>query len=961
MGQDLRGPAPLPEFGEFFGREDELDRVVTWVAQHTARQASSGRRRPSLLVLHGPAGVGKSALAAAACRRNGVVTHWISLYDATRADVELTLLRLLGESRGSRAVIVAAAMDDDRAFRRTLRGELARRLPGRLLVLDGVAPPVGRALLSFLRDCPDLTVLVTSRHESGWRRTGARLLAVSPLDAGEARALVAWTAPRVFQPGGGIWYGHTSWAPALTDAARGLPSLARVASYIIANGEPSPQAPGGESGPEWLVRLALEGCTYEERSLLRGLVERNTGSTFTLRTVELLGSPDSDPRDMRPALDGLLAKGLVQRWHGIDTFCLPQPVTDAVPTEERESPAPSSRTLTGLWAEHVLRGTAALLDGRPPPEHHSDPERGTGPEPRPLSPHDLVPHVDEFMSLLGDGAPRGRQQDAIADGLALLLAVLGDAHRLVALHRLWPTLPVRRALSALAADLGLLEQARELYDVDKWMSPAAAHHGAALSYRSGRLADALSALTGLLDDDRAEDFHTAWALLVLGAVRCDRGEVAEAEQALLRAAALHRVSGCRRGLGWALLHSARVCLLSGREAEAERLLAEADEMLVSVADTRGGNWVTTERLRIALRSGERAAALELAAEAHARHAAAEDVRGLAWTSLHLAVWHLEQGDLRSARAALGNAQQHALKCGDDLGSAWAKHRTALLPSARSADHSASVLASLGPVWALFGEIGCPLGTAWTELEMVARRKPTDLNLPLLVTAEERFRALGDAYGLAWTATVHAVHQNHLHRQGPRTAEALVASLPRDIPVPDPEELAREVTRFWESGGVLGGRTIPSHSRNTVAVRHTGDWFLDLPGRAGSRCRVRVTLLDDSPAGDTTARLLLRVSPEDGHPWAAPRAERPWLTATASPLTHASVDPASALLLPSEEAVHGAEFGFTAHRTGTHRIRFTIALERTGTVLQQVETELDILDHDEHRGLTSPEAVTHRGR
>jgi hypothetical protein len=147
----------------------------------------------------------------------------------------------------------------------------------------------------------------------------------------------------------------------------------------------------------------------------------------------------------------------------------------------------------------------------------------------------------------------------------------------------------------------------------------------------------------------------------------------------------------------------------------------------------------------------------------------------------------------------------------------------------------------------------------------------------------------------------------------------------------------------------------------MAVRHTGPDFLELPGPAGPRCRVRVTLLDDSPAEDTTARLLLRVSPEDGHPWRAAEAERPWLTVTAVPLTHASVDPASGLLLPSEQAVHGAEFGFTAHRTGTHRIRFTITLERTGTVLQQVETELDILDHDERAGLSSPEAVTHRGR
>ncbi|WP_159029619.1 hypothetical protein [Streptomyces qaidamensis] len=919
-----------------------------------ATRPPSGHGYLSPLVLHGPPGVGKSALAAEACRRLNVVTHWVSLYDADRSDVEPTLLRLLGESRAARAVIVRAASGDDRAFRRTLRDELTRRLSGRLLVLDGVPPPVGRALLSFLRDCPGLAVLVTSRQKAGWRRTGARLLAVKPLDVRATRDLVARSVTGEPWPDRGPWSSRARWAASLTDAAQGLPALARITSSFIAHErKPRSQAQTDESGPQWLVRLALEGCTSDERDLLGHLAERNSASPFTPRAVQWLYSPDSHPRDVRSVLGGLLAKELVQRWSG-EAYCLPQPVADAVRTAERPSPVPSSRAVTSLWAERVLQSTAVLLDGRALPEHRH------GPEPGPVDPSELVPHLDEFMSLLTGDAPRGRQQDAIADGLALLLAVLGDAHRLVALHRLWPTLPVRRALSSLAADLGLPEQAGQLYDTDTWMNPAASHHKADVLYRSGRLGDALKALEELLDEDRTVDRHTAWALLILGAVRCDRGEVAEAEQALFRAATLHRASGCRRGLGWSLLHSARVCLLSGREAEAGRLLEEADEVLLSVADTRGGNWVTTESLRITLRSGEQDAGMELARQAQAQHAAAEDVRGLAWTLLHMAPWALEQGDVRGARAALESAEKFSVECGDDLGRAWAKHRIAVLPSARDGDHSASVLVSLGPALALFGEIGCPLGAAWTGLEMVARRRPTDIHEPLLNMAEERFQALGDAYGLAWTAGVRAVHHGRLHEEW-RTAAAIIASLPRDIPVPDPERLMRELTRFLDGSRALGGRTIPSHARDHVAVRHTGPWFLDLPGQAAARCRVRVTLLDDSPSDDTTARLLVRVSPEDGHPWAAARGERPWLTVTATPLTHASVDPASALLLPSEQTVHGAEFGFTAHRIGTHRIRFTIAFERTGTVLQQVETELDILDQDEHRGLTSPEAVPHRGR
>ncbi|MGW0864008.1 hypothetical protein [Streptomyces sp. NPDC002611] len=953
MVKDPRDPTPPPTFGEFFGRADELARIGTWLKLRTAPPPPSGRIFPTLMVLHGPAGVGKSALAAQAAHRYAVPTHWISLCDATLADVEPTLLRMLGESGGSRAAIVGAALRDDRAFRRTLRNELTRQLRDRLVVLDTAAPPVVRALLTYLRDCRGLAVLVTSRHGSGWRRVGARLLAVDPLGPEASRDLVAWMATGAPWTDRGTWYATASWPASLVNAAQGLPALARIASVFIRRrmaprSEPRP----GESGPGRLVRLALEDCTTDQRALLRRLAARTSGAPFTSRTAELLCSPDGDPSDVRSVLSGLLAKELVQRWDGI--YCLPQPVADVVRATEPGSSA-EVETVTARWAERTLQGAAAALDGRTLPERH------VGPAPEGLDPRELVPHLDEFLSLLTNSAHRGRREDAIADGLAPLLAVLGDAHRLVALHRLWPLLSVRRALSSLAADLGLLDQAGALYDTDKWSNPDAVHHTAALCHRSGRLSDALRVLDGLLGDDtRPDDRHTAWALLVLGAVRCDQGEVVEAEQALLRAAALHRASGCRRGLGWTLLHSARVCLLSGRDTEAGRLLDEADALLLSVADTRGGNWVMTGRFRLALRRGRPETADELGRQVHAQHQRAGDVRGAAWTILYRAVADLER-DLHGARGSLAHAAQLFRECGDGLGSAWAEHRTVLLPSARDESHSAPVLVSLGPVWARFGEMGCPLGTAWTELEMVARRRPSRLNLPLLDSAEGRFRALGDMYGLVWTAAVRAATLDHLRGDGPRMVGSLLAPFPHDIPIPDPQRLMRDITRFWEAGGMLGGRTIPSHARDTVAVRHTGPWFVDVPGRTGPHCRVRVTLLDDTPTEDTTARLLLRVSPEDGHPWGASGADRPWLMVTAMPLTPASVDPASALLRPSEQAVHGAEFTFTAHRTGTHRIRFTIALERTGTVLQQVETELDILDHDEHGGLSSPEAVTHRGR
>ncbi|OUD03462.1 AAA family ATPase [Streptomyces swartbergensis] len=941
MEQHLRGPTPPPDTGEIVGRLKQLQEIDEWLRQHPPERPSPDRGRPPLLVLHGPAGIGKSALAARACRRHSSTTHWITLYDATRADVEPTLLRLLGESGAARAAIVRAAADDGRGFRRTLRHELAQRLRGRLLVLDGAAPPVVRALMSFLRHCPGLTVLVTSRRRTGWRRTGAKLLAVPPLSNWET-----WH----FLAGNAAGSGRRSLELFWPGVVRGLPPLARVARALMADGMPRQwEQQADEPGPRWLVRLAVAGCTPGEQDMLRRLAEQNSAAPFTLRSVESLYLTDQHLPDVRSLLAGLVARELVQRWHGDDSYCLPEPVAEAV-----RRPGRPDRASAAVWAGRVLQDTAGLLDGRARPDSPS------GREPERVAPRELVPDVDGFMALLtGDRGSRA-QQDRIADGLAVLLGFLGDAHRLVALHRLRPTPPVRRALGSLAADLGLPQLAVTLFDAGSRVGPDAVHQSV-VHHQSGRLGGALDVLEPLLREDAGpqDGHHRAWALTVLGAIRCDRGEVAEAEQALLRATTQHRSSGCWRGLGWALLHSARVCLLTGREADAARLLAEADKMLLRVADTRGRNWVMTERIRVALRRGGSEAALGPALQARQQHRAAEDVRGMAWTSLYLALVHLEENDLRSAYRELRTAETYFLECGDELGSAWAKHRIALLPLADSRNLSAPPLVSLGPAWDLFVEIGCPLGTAWTELEMAARRQPSELTLPLLSMAWEGFRALGDVSGQTWAAAVEGLVRKHLALGGPRTAKAFTASVPHDIP--NREQLVRELTWFWEGEGEPGGRGIPFRARDTVVVRDTSPGFLDLPGPAAPRCHVRVTLLDDTPGEDTTARLLLRVSPENGHPWAASAGDRPWLTVTAVPLTRASVDPASALLRPSEQAGHGAEFRFTAHSTGTHRIRFTIALESTGTVLQQVETELDILDQDRRGGLSSPEAVTHRGR
>lgn len=951
MGHQLRSPTPPPEVEGFAGRREELGRIVELLrSQLFTRQFSPARQPPNVVVLHGPAGVGKSALAAEACRQLDVPAHWFSLDDATNADVERTLLRLLAEVGAPRAAILPMATASDRAFRRALRDQCTRYVGTRLLVLDGVAPRVGRALLDALRKCAGLTVLITSREASGWRRAGARLIGVTALDPFGAAAV----ATRLFL------HSHPGLrSPPRDDlaaVAQGLPPLIRIVSALVAN-EVAPDRIAAAQGPDHLVRLALQALGPDQERLLRYLGKRLSNTPFPRRTVDMLFGTGSDPSGVPAVLEPLLARQLVQRVRGADLFCLPEPVARAV---RRWLPPVEPLTSQMAWgvsvsAGRALRATARLLDSR------VGVGQSDGREPAALASHELASYIDELMGQLAHSRLATKHLEANAAPLAVVLAALGDAHRLVALRRLRPSPPVQRALGSLASDLGLPSLALALHAPRARAGSYDTQAYATTCFQSGLLDRAVKALRLPLPSGlSSEDVHTSWLLLLFGAVRCDQGELADAEQTLRRATALHSMADCPRGLGWARLHLARVHLLSGQDAEAEIQLDHADRDLGSVMDTRGQNWVATERIRLALVRGVPRTALELVRRAETSHAIAEDTRGRGWICLYEADAQVMAGDAEAALQALVQAEQHFLDCGDRLGLAWTRHRTALL-SGDTRKH-AGVSPFLHSAWELFEEIGCPVGTAWSELEMTARRKPSALNLPLLSQARDRFRALDDACGVAWVSAVETVHRHLLHRPARATAEAVIVSVPVDVPRRN--QLIQEIKEFCRDDGTRRDRSIPFHARYTTAVRITSPEspeYINLPGPQGPRCRVRVTLLDDSPAEDATARLLVRVTPEEGHPWAAPQPDRPWLTVTAVPLTHASVDPASALLHPSEQAAHGAEFGFTAHRTGTHRIRFTIALERTGTVLQQVETELDILDHDRTGGRTAPEAVTHRGR
>lgn len=929
----------------FVGRDGEVALL--------AEQLSFGRSpmsRSKVVVLHGPAGVGKSALAAEVARAvagsRGRRAHWISVGDTPSA--ETAILRLLAEHAAPRREIVEAALTGDPAFTTELWRQCAEHIRGSVIVLDDVGQGYGLSLVQALG--PGLNqVIITSRHESRCGDANAYLHAVGPLDAQDALQLVKHVSRA--EPEDGIRSAENEFV----SAAQGLPALLRIAGLILRPPFTPPRL--AVNTPSALFALAWDRLDVAEKDLLQRLAVWGPGGPFTLRSVEALLWENGRQAGAQRILDGLARYGLVHEVRE-GAFTLPSPLVDAVPL--RMSGYEVSRLKVRVPADLLAAArdaawdTAGLLDGRDQPPQHDQHVVW-------LTPDELAEHVDEFMALLPKGRPASHEEEGLINALATLLAVRGDAHRLVALHRISES-AARRPLGSALRRLGLSRHAWVLLQHD---TPENTTYGAATaSYCTGRLAGALATL------DQApppEGVDAAWHAVVRGASLCDQGRLAESERFLLEAAELHRRAGCPRGRGWALLHHARACLLTAQTQRAEHLLDQATQTLRSASDEGGQNWASTERIRLHLLRGHTDLALDTAQRALTAHEETEDIRGMGWTCHYLGLVHARRGQADDARVALMAASDHFRECGDDLGMAWTLHRLALLdPDDRPLDELLTAVS-------LFKGSGCPLGHAWSALELALSHPTPAVADEFLRDSELLFRELNDQGGLAWTACIRA-----LSGQDGDAPPALPWHLPSET---NGRSLIEEdLKEFWRAVAVAGfsadpphftwlGLIIPLRARDIVGVcaedTSMPPVLPPVPSKAAlpstPHCQVHLTLLDDTPSVAATARLLLRVVPDDDHPWAVPEGDPPWLTAVATPLTPASAEPPTALLRPSEHPEHGAEFGFTARRPGVHVIRFTIALERTGTVLQQVETELEILDTDGPDELAAPHATARRGR
>ncbi|WP_327137443.1 tetratricopeptide repeat protein [Streptomyces sp. NBC_01340] len=466
---------------------------------------------------------------------------------------------------------------------------------------------------------------------------------------------------------------------------------------------------------------------------------------------------------------------------------------------------------------------------------------------------------------------------------------------------------------------------------------------AVTAHRGGRLGEADQHLRALPSDRRAD----GRALLTRAAVHCDRGDPRAAGPLLRRAVEAHQVGGDRHGEAWTVFLYGRMCRLRGRAEDARRLLHSAREAFRAVGEARGVAWASGELARLATRSGTPAP--EALAEARRLHERAGDRRGAAWAHLW---WTVARADEPGFlwQQEFTDVLRRFHEVSDRLGTAWTLHHHALtLTRADGPDGADGTDGTDGTderqreadrlferALALFEEADCPHGRAWTMLEY-ALRSPARRFLNGDWAAEIRhvFHGIGDEAGEAWVDLAEA---------GPPPD----GEPPYELACRYPAALL-DAVEWTEAGDPL----IPRAARDTQpdprpdfprpGSPHPGD--RDRPD--DFRAHVRLTLLDEAPVPDVPARIALQVVPGPAHPWST--APLPPLTARATPLGHAEIDPAYAVPVVGAKSYgsesHGAEFRFTPHRPGSHRLRFTLEDPATGTVLQQVEAEIDVVPSD----------------
>ncbi|MET7595188.1 tetratricopeptide repeat protein [Streptomyces sp. NPDC005481] len=777
----------LPELDPVFtGRRPELSRVAQWV--HAAR--ASTETKPTVVVLHGAPGSGRSTLAVRAAHELKDQFRGACVVDlrgdspeepplSTR-DALLHLLNRLGAPREQ--LLFRERSSQDQQVRRLseLYHQHLTGLPVTIVLDDASDAEQVRTLVP---ERSESLVLVTARTPlelpadlAAW----VHHLPLEALDAGAAEELLNAAAQDTSGP-----YDAES-CDRVRELCGGLPLALRIAGSSLGPRTPRVLAVDlGAYGPVEPVERAL-WLRYTDqpdtaRRLLRRLALAGRASLGAAAAASLLAT---DEQEAARQLAALARAGLILHVRG-SRYRLHDVVRGFAQARLLDEEEPAERTAAqerlivnyGELADSVIR----LVDGKTSTRADSAFQSSA------VGPHGFT-SLDAALRWLDDESSfitaalrhaEGVNQAAVLNLLGALCdycLLRGDLYRLGEISELTQAVDqgllvrsVQWRTGIAARQLGELDKARTTLSsvVDLYFE---AHHDAGAAralcslgitlHHQGNLAEAAARLQEAMDLQASPELAAdrAWTMHALAAVERDRARLGAALGLLTEALVLHRESESVHGEAWAHFQLGQVALRMGDVARADRELREALDLYGRTRDGRGEAWALTQLARARLVDGDPSTAVDGLRQAASRHRDNEDARGEAWTVYYLGQALEETGNLDHAVRELERSRTMFSRMRDVYGLACARHHSARVTRDQRAARTGSLRNSgfarqlLVDARADFQRIGVAHGEAWTCLELAVvdagnARSPQALSL--CDEAIGLFTSYGDRRGEDW--------------------------------------------------------------------------------------------------------------------------------------------------------------------------------------------------------------------